>query len=192
MSLFYSRRIAMSTTPGPTQFMLADMAMQVHGAWLIVHYCARQYDAGFTRKTFEASMAEERERVIEPGIELAHALAELLLDLEWVVAFLDVKARLEHVEERQVWRRLSVGDIAVSSYGTYAGILSAMKTQKVTVHIDSDLLRRAQERTGEGVTGTIRQGLELVAATEAYERLRALRGKVKFSVGLKELREDRH
>jgi len=71
-----------------------------------------------------------------------------------------------------------------------AGILPGMATQKVTVHIDSALLRRAQERTREGVTGTIRQGLELVAASEAYERLRALRGKVKFSINLKKLRED--
>ena len=66
-----------------------------------------------------------------------------------------------------------------------------MKTQKVTVHIEGDLLRRARERTGKGVTATIRQGLELVAASKAYERLRALRGKVKFSIDLKELREDR-
>ena len=72
-----------------------------------------------------------------------------------------------------------------------AGILRGMATQKVTVHIDSALLRRAQERTREGVTGTIRQGLELVAASETYERLRALRGKVKFSIDLKKLREDR-
>jgi hypothetical protein len=66
-----------------------------------------------------------------------------------------------------------------------------MKTQKVTVHIEGDLLRRARERTGKGVTATVRQGLELVAASKAYERLRALRGKVKFSIDLKELREDR-
>jgi len=66
-----------------------------------------------------------------------------------------------------------------------------VKTQKVTVHIEGDLLRRARERTGKGVTATIRQGLELVAASKAYERLRALRGKVKFSIDLKELREDR-
>jgi hypothetical protein len=41
------------------------------------------------------------------------------------------------------------------------------------------------------VTATIRQGLELVAASEAYERLHALRGKIAFSVDLKTLREDR-
>ena len=66
-----------------------------------------------------------------------------------------------------------------------------MDARKVTVHIDRELLRRAQERTGKGVTATIRQGLELVAASEVYERLRALRGKVEFSIDLKALRADR-
>jgi hypothetical protein len=66
-----------------------------------------------------------------------------------------------------------------------------MAIQKVTVHVDQDLLRRAQERTGKGVTATIRQGLELVAASEVYDRLRALRGQVTFSIDLKDLREDR-
>jgi len=66
-----------------------------------------------------------------------------------------------------------------------------MAIQKVTVHVDRDLLRRAQERTGKGVTATIRQGLELVAASEVYDRLRALRGQVTFSIDLEDLREDR-
>jgi len=65
-----------------------------------------------------------------------------------------------------------------------------MVIQKVTVHVDRELLRRAQERTGKGVTATIRQGLELVAASEVYDRLRALRGQVTFSIDLEELRED--
>jgi hypothetical protein len=66
-----------------------------------------------------------------------------------------------------------------------------MDARKVTVHIDKELLRRAQKRSGKGVTATIRQGLELVAASEVYERLRALRGKVGFSIDLKALRADR-
>jgi uncharacterized protein (DUF2252 family) len=66
-----------------------------------------------------------------------------------------------------------------------------MATRKITVNIDRDLLHRAQERTGKGVTATIRQGLEAVAAAAAYERLRALRGKVRFSLDLDELRDDR-
>jgi butyryl-CoA dehydrogenase len=40
------------------QFMLADMAMAVHGARLMVHHCARQVDGGVTDTTFEASMAK--------------------------------------------------------------------------------------------------------------------------------------
>ncbi len=66
-----------------------------------------------------------------------------------------------------------------------------MKTRKVTVQLDRDLLRKAQSRTGKGVTATIRHGLELVAASHAYERLHALRGKVKLSLDLKTLRQDR-
>jgi hypothetical protein len=77
------------------------------------------------------------------------------------------------------------------NYGIDAGIVRAMATRKLTVHIDADLLRRARKRTGEGVTATIRHGLELVAASEAYDRLRALRGKVKFTLDLEALREDR-
>ncbi len=40
------------------QFMLADMAMQVHGARLMIHHAARQLDAGFTGNSYEASMAK--------------------------------------------------------------------------------------------------------------------------------------
>lgn len=64
-------------------------------------------------------------------------------------------------------------------------------TRKVTVEIPRELLRKAQKATGEGVTATIRRGLELVAASQAYEGLRRLRGRVKFSIDWKRLREDR-
>ena len=40
------------------QFMLADMAMAVHAARLMIHHCARQLDAGITGNTYEASMAK--------------------------------------------------------------------------------------------------------------------------------------
>ena len=66
-----------------------------------------------------------------------------------------------------------------------------MKTQrKVTVHIPEDLLRRALDSSGKGLTTTVRQGLELVAAGRAYQQLRHLRGKVRFSIDLKALCED--
>jgi hypothetical protein len=65
------------------------------------------------------------------------------------------------------------------------------QTTKVTVALPADLLARARRSTKQGVTATIRRGLELVAAARAAEELRSLRGKVKFSVDLDRLREDR-
>jgi hypothetical protein len=63
--------------------------------------------------------------------------------------------------------------------------------RKVTVELPERLLRDALESTGEGLTATIRRGLELVASRQTCENLRKLRGSVKFSVDWRELREDR-
>jgi hypothetical protein len=63
--------------------------------------------------------------------------------------------------------------------------------RKITIQLPADLLRKAQRSTGEGVTATIRRGLELVAAESAQEELRRLRGKVAFSIDWKKLRADR-
>ena len=64
-------------------------------------------------------------------------------------------------------------------------------TRKITVEVPEDLLERALRSSGEGVTATIRRGLEVVAAGQAYEGLKALRGKVRLSIDLDRLREDR-
>jgi len=53
--------------------------------------------------------------------------------------------------------------------------------RKITIEVPADLLEKAQRESGTGITGTVRAGLELVAASHAYARLRSLRGKVKFS-----------
>jgi hypothetical protein len=53
--------------------------------------------------------------------------------------------------------------------------------RKITVEVPPDLLEKAQRATGSGITQTVRTGLELVAASQAYARLRQLRGKVRFS-----------
>jgi len=63
--------------------------------------------------------------------------------------------------------------------------------KKITVHVRSDLLANARKALGAGISGTVRRGLELLAASEAYDRLLAMRGKVKFSIALSKLREDR-
>ena len=64
-------------------------------------------------------------------------------------------------------------------------------TRKITVEIAEELLDRALEATGKGVTETVRRGLTLVAAGSAYDELRQLRGKVRFGIDLAALREDR-
>ena len=65
------------------------------------------------------------------------------------------------------------------------------KLKKLTLQIPDDLLTRATQATGEGITPTIRRGLELVAAGGAYRNLRALKGKVKLQLDLKSLRKYR-
>jgi hypothetical protein len=63
--------------------------------------------------------------------------------------------------------------------------------RKITIELPVELLRKAQESSGEGVTATVRRGLELVAASRAQEGLRRLRGRLKLSLDLRALRADR-
>lgn len=65
------------------------------------------------------------------------------------------------------------------------------QNRKITVEVPEDLMDRALRTSGEGVTATVRRGLELVAAGRAYEGLKALRGKVRLDLDLERLREDR-
>ncbi len=62
--------------------------------------------------------------------------------------------------------------------------------KKLTLQVPIDLLTRATQATGKGITPTIRRGLELVAASGAYRNLRALKGKVQLGIDLKKLRQD--
>jgi hypothetical protein len=76
--------------------------------------------------------------------------------------------------------------------GIEYGILGVMDTaRKITVEVPPELLEKAQRATGSGVTQTVRTGLQLVAASQAYARLRQLRGKVRFTRTLAELKADR-
>jgi hypothetical protein len=63
--------------------------------------------------------------------------------------------------------------------------------QKITVHVRKDLLHRAQRVSKSGVSDTVRKGLELLAARDAYDQLLKLEGKLKVTIDLDELREDR-
>lgn len=64
-------------------------------------------------------------------------------------------------------------------------------SRKITVEVPVELLEKAQQASGSGITQTIRTGLQLVAASQAYARLRQLRGKVRFSRSLADLKSDR-
>jgi hypothetical protein len=63
--------------------------------------------------------------------------------------------------------------------------------RKVTVHVPAELMAKAQRATGKGVTETIKLGLERLTAARAAEELRSMRGKVRLSIDLPELRRDR-
>ncbi|HCC57073.1 MAG TPA: hypothetical protein DEQ47_07370 [Solibacterales bacterium] len=63
--------------------------------------------------------------------------------------------------------------------------------RKITVEVPAELLDKAQRASGDGITQTVRAGLQLVAASQAYATLRQLRGKVRFTRTLAELKTDR-
>jgi len=63
--------------------------------------------------------------------------------------------------------------------------------RKITVEVPPELLEKAQRASGTGITQTVRTGLQLLAASRTYARLRQLRGKVRFSRALAELKADR-
>jgi hypothetical protein len=70
--------------------------------------------------------------------------------------------------------------------------LGVMETvRKITIEVPSELLEKAQRASGSGITQTVRTGLQLVAASRAYAKLRQLRGKVRFTRTSAELKADR-
>lgn len=64
-------------------------------------------------------------------------------------------------------------------------------TQKITIEVPSELLDQARAATGQGITATVREGLQLVSARHAQHELLKLGGKVKFSKSWKQLKDDR-
>lgn len=64
-------------------------------------------------------------------------------------------------------------------------------SRKITVEVPPELLERAQRASGAGITQTVRTGLLLVAASRTYDRLRQLRGKVRFARTAEDLKIDR-
>jgi hypothetical protein len=86
----------------------------------------------------------------------------------------------------------AIGGHTIPNAGILYGNLSVMEeVRKITVEVPPGLLEKAQRASGTGITQTVRAGLQLVAASQAYTKLRQLRGKVKFSRTLDELKADR-
>jgi len=65
--------------------------------------------------------------------------------------------------------------------------------KKITANLPEELLNRAMEISGEGITPTLRKGLELIAAGKVYKNILAMYGRYPNGIGidLKELRKDR-
>ena len=63
--------------------------------------------------------------------------------------------------------------------------------RKITIILPKDLIKKAQKATGKNLTSTVKQGLKILSANQAYEALLKLEGKLKLDVDLDELRKDR-
>ena len=63
--------------------------------------------------------------------------------------------------------------------------------RKITVQVLAALLEKAMRASGVSITQTVRTGLQLVAASRTYARMRQLPGKVRFSRTLAALKSDR-
>lgn len=57
--------------------------------------------------------------------------------------------------------------------------------------LPEDLVERAMKASGEGLTPTLRKGLELIAARQTYNSLLNLKGKFDLKIDLDKMREDR-
>lgn len=73
----------------------------------------------------------------------------------------------------------------------YGKIIHMGTARKITVEIPAELLEKAQRASGTGITQTVRTGLQLLAASDVYDRLLQMRGKVRFTRTFEELKEDR-
>ncbi len=65
------------------------------------------------------------------------------------------------------------------------------KIQKISTQLPQDLLDKAMTITHKGITETIKVALENLITFNAYRNIRNLKGKVKFTIDIKELRKDK-
>jgi hypothetical protein len=66
------------------------------------------------------------------------------------------------------------------------------KTRRVTANLPEELLAKAMETTGEGITETLVEGLEQLRRRRFSETALALRGKLHLNIDLEKSRVRRH
>jgi hypothetical protein len=71
------------------------------------------------------------------------------------------------------------------------GMKARCKKIKITLNVPVELLAQARLRSKSGISQTVCQGLELIAAQDTYDKLVRLRGKIKLSLNLDQIREER-
>ena len=57
--------------------------------------------------------------------------------------------------------------------------------------LPKNLIQKAMRASGEGLTPTLRQGLELVAAKAAYRGLQKLKGRFDLGLNYNQVKKDR-
>ena len=65
-----------------------------------------------------------------------------------------------------------------------------MGIRKITVMIPDELIEEATKNTGKNITDTIKEGLQLIRAKNAYQGLLGRKGKEKIKLNVKRLRGD--
>lgn len=63
--------------------------------------------------------------------------------------------------------------------------------RKYTLELDESLVKSATQATGKSFTDTVRQGLKILASSEAYRELGKMRGTVDLGLDVKTLRKSR-
>ncbi len=81
--------------------------------------------------------------------------------------------------------------ITIQVTGGECGIRWHVALRRITIEVPEEVLEKAQQASGGGVTQTVRAGLQLLAASRTYQRLRQMRGVVGFSKTPAQLRADR-
>lgn len=91
------------------------------------------------------------------------------------------------MHQRSCWCALWY-DQAMAGTAARKAVRAQAATRKITLEVPADLLARAQRATGGGVTETVRDGLKLLAAHDASQRLLQMSGKVHLGMTWQQLK----